>query len=230
MKLRHQRRGPLTAFTIIEVVVATLVLSLILASLYGTWQIILRSTDRALQVTVNAQRSRMAMRVVEEAVGAAQMFQANPAIYSFIADTSGQFGALSFCAILPESFPGGGYFGPERLRRVSFIVESGGDGPELRLYQNSALAPQDSDVATIPFVLARNVTAFQLDFLDPRSLEYVPEWRWTNQLPRMVRASMSFGGTATRPAEVVSRAILISSSSVPPGAAGGAPVQPPALR
>lgn len=230
MTLRPPCRRAVRAFTIIEVVVATLVLSLILASLYGTWQIILRSTDRALQVTVNAQRSRMAMRVVEEAIGAAQLFQANPAIYSFVADTSGQFSALSFCANLSESFPGGGYFGPERLRRVSFVVESGDSGPELRLYQNSALAPQDSDVATMPIVLARNVTAFQLEYLDPRSLEYAPEWRWTNQLPRMVRASMSFGGTATRPAEVVSRAILISSSAVPAGAAGGAPGQPPPLR
>ncbi len=230
MRLRPNHAGGRLAFTIIEVVVATLVLSLILVSLYGTWQIILRSTDRALQVTVNAQRARMAVRVVEEAIGAAQLFQANPGMYAFIADNSGQFSALSFCANLSGSFPGGGYFGPERLRRVSFQVESGESGPELRLYQNSALAPADDDVAAIPIVLARNVDTFQLEFMDPRSLEYSADWRWTNQLPRMVRVTMGFGGGGGRPSETVTRAILVSSITIPPGSAGGGPVQPPRLR
>lgn len=228
MRLSRLQRTARRGFTIIEVVVATLVLSLILVSLYGTWQIILRSTDRALQVTVNAQRARMAVRVVEEAVGAAQMFQANAGMYAFFADSSGQFSSLSFCANLPESFPGGGYFGAERLRRVNLIVESGDSGPELRLYQNSAHAPPDADVAAVPIVLARDVSAFQLEFMDPRTLEYAPEWRWTNQLPRMVRVSMGFGGGGSRPPEVVTRSVLVSSTTVPPGAAGGGLIQPPA--
>ena len=91
MRLSKLQRTARRGFTLIEVVVATLVLSLILVSLYGTWQIIIRSTDRALQVTVNAQRARMAVRVVEEAVSAAQMFQANAGMYAFFADSSGQF-------------------------------------------------------------------------------------------------------------------------------------------
>jgi type II secretory pathway pseudopilin PulG len=223
------RTALVRAFTIIEVLVATLVLSMILVSLYATWQIILRSTDHAVRLTVDAQRARMSMRVVEEALGAAQLFQSNPGLYSFIADTSGNFSAVSLCANLPESFPGGGYFGGERLRRISFTVESGDDGPELRLFQNSALAPADAEGSPPPLVLARNVSAFQLEFWDPRSGEFQPDWRWTNQLPRLVRVTLGFGTTGRgqgRPAELVTRTVLISSQTVPPPAGGPAPGNP----
>ncbi len=228
MNLGNPRRpGRLArAFTIIEVLVATLVLSMILVTLYGTWQIILRSTDQALRLTVDAQRARMAVRVVEEAIGAAQMFQSSPAMYSFVTETSGQYSALSLCANLPESFPGGGYFGSERLRRVSFAVENGDDGEELRLYQNSALAPADAEGSPPPLVLARNVSAFQLEFWDQRAGEFQPEWRWTNQLPQLVRVTLGFGrigGSRSTPAEVVTRTVLISSQTIPLGANGGGP-------
>lgn len=228
MKLTGLRRPSLLvrAFTIIEVLVATLVLSMILVTLYGTWQIILRSTDHALRLTVDAQRARMAARVVEEALGAAQMFQSSPALYSFVTDTGGSFATLSLCANLPESFPGGGYFGSERLRRVSFFVEGGDEGPELRLYQNSALAPEDAADSAPPLVLARNVSAFQLEFWDPRAGEFQPEWRWTNQLPQLVRFTLGFGrtgGSRSTPAELVTRTVLISSQTVPAAANGGPP-------
>lgn len=213
-RLPHSQR----AFTIIEVLVATFILSLVLVSLYGSWQIIVRSTDRALQLTVDAQRARMAARTVEEALSSAMLFQANAPLYAFVADTSGEFSAVSFAGNLSESFPGSGYFGGERLRRVTFMVESGEEGPELRLYQNSLLAPPDADVAAIPTVLARNVTAFQLEFWDTRSGEYATEWLLTNQLPQLVRITLGFGATGRngqQPREIVTRTALISSTAVP---------------
>jgi len=238
-----ESRAPGAGFTLIEVLVATLVFSLVLVTIYSTWLIIVRSTDGALRVTAEAQRARLAVRVVEQALNSAQLFQANAALYAFVADTSGQFSAVSFAANLPESFPGGGYFGAERMRRVTFLVEDGAAGSELRLYQNSILAPPDSDVSTIPIVLARDVSTFQLEFWDTRAGEYAAEWLQTNQLPQMVRLTLQFGGGNGRrsePSEPIVRIARLPAQAVPAviSAGGGAPnqlappppppVQPPA--
>ncbi len=55
------------AFTLIEVMVAVLILGMVLASLYGTWRIILTSTEAALRITARAQRARMATATIEQA-------------------------------------------------------------------------------------------------------------------------------------------------------------------
>ena len=79
-------------------------------------------------------------------------FQGNAALYSFIADTSGPFAALSLASSLSGSFPGNGYFRGERLRRTTFIVDQDN---QLVLRQNSLLAPDDRDFESYPIVLAK---------------------------------------------------------------------------
>ena len=178
----------------------------------------MQSTDAALKLTAQAQRARMAVRSVEQALTGAQLFQANAALYSFVADTSGSFGAISFAASLGESFPGSGYFRGERLRRVTFLVD---DNNELVIRQNSLLAPPEEEFETYPIVLAKEVSVFQLEFWEPRKGEYIPEWLFTNQLPQVVRVTLGFGSTgrfSKRPAELVSRVVKIPSSAVAPGA------------
>ena len=42
-------------------------------------------------------------------------------------------------------------------------------------------------------VLAPNVNLFSLEFYNTNTLEWDPEWPWTNQLPRLVRVALSIG-------------------------------------
>jgi type II secretion system protein J len=218
------------AFTLIEVLVAMFIFSLVLISLYATWRVVVQSTGAALRLTAQAQRSRMAAQAVEQALTGAQLFQANAALYSFVADTSGSFGAISFASSLGESFPGSGFFNGERLRRVTFLVD---DQNQLVLRQNSLLAPADKDFETHPIVLAKEVNVFQLEFWDPRKGEYAPEWLLTNQLPLIVRVTLGFGRTdrgAKPPAQLVTRVVRIPSSAVPPLLQTGGPARAPLPR
>ena len=209
------------AFTLVEVMVAMAIFALVLVSLFGTWRIVMQSADSTMKLAAHAQRSRMAIQTLDQALTGAQLFQGNAALYSFIADTSGSFAALSIAASLSGSFPGNGYFRGERLRRVTFVVDQDN---QLVLRQNSLLAPDDRDFESYPIVLAKEVSVFQLEFWDGRRGEYIPEWLSTNQLPQVVRVTLGFGSQgrySKRPAELVSRVVRIPSSAV--GAAGAPP-------
>ncbi len=217
------------AFTLIEVLVAMFIFAMILTSLYGMWRIITQSSRVTLKLATDAQRSRMAVQSVEQALTGAQLFQANAALYSFVVDTSGSFGALSFATSLSTTFPGSGFFNGERLRRVTFLVD---DNNQLVVRQNSLLSPPEDEFETYPIVLAKDVSVFQLEFWDGRKGEYVPEWLFTNQLPAVVRVTLGLGATgryAKQPEQLVTRVVRIPSGTVPANAQSPGPGAPPPL-
>lgn len=214
------------AFTLIEVLVATFIFAIVLASLFGTWRVITRSTESALRLASEAQRIRLALQCIESALSATEMFQSNMRWYSFLADTSGNYAEVSFVANLSASFPGSGFFGGQRLRRVTLRVEPSPEGDNvLVMHQTPLLSPVDIDVPTHPLVLAREVSLFQLRFWDKRRNELVDEWQTTNQLPMLVEVTLGFGTEnrmSRRPAEAVSRMIRLPDNPVPATLQGGA--------
>ncbi len=219
-RLLRLRERQAIAFTLIEVMVAMAVFSLVMLSLYSTWRILAQSTEAALRLTAKAQRSRIAIQSLESALMGAELFQANAPLYSFLVDTSGSFAAISMATMVSEGFPGSGYFNGERLRRITFTVENDG---ELVLRQNSLLAPSEGDFETHPVVLAREVSAFQLEFWDLQRGEYVPEWLATNRLPQVVRVTLGIGQAgrfAKQPLQRITRVIKIPSSAVAAGLQG----------
>src|SRR5205085_9929701 len=123
------------AFTVIEMMIAIGIFMMILLSIYSIWTGILKASQAARVAANNAQRARVAMRTVEDALLTAQMFTANmppqnqTAYYSFLGDmNNGDFGSLSFVAHLPATFPGVGRYGDQIVRRVTFTCEKAGDG------------------------------------------------------------------------------------------------------
>jgi prepilin-type N-terminal cleavage/methylation domain-containing protein len=228
-----------SAFTIIEMMVAVFVFSLVLASLFGSWRVMRSGVDGGLRVAAEAQRVRMTAVTIEQALTGAQFFQGNAPLYSFNVDTSGTHGALSFVSNLGDSFPGSGVFNGERVRRVTFTVEPTKESDSsLVMRQNSLLAPAEQVDDPVPIVLARDVSVFQLEFWDSRKGEYAPEWLFTNQLPRIVRFTVGFGAEgkySKHPKELFTRAVYLPSSGVPgfmqgstplPGAPGGGGLVP----
>src|SRR5688500_4560248 len=102
------RRSP--AFTMIEVLLAIGIFSLVIIAIYACWTSIMRGTRVGHTAAAEVQRTRVAIRSLEESLGAAVMYADNPLYYGFYADTAGEYGYLSFVARLPESFPGSGLF------------------------------------------------------------------------------------------------------------------------
>ncbi|MCI0537405.1 MAG: hypothetical protein L0Z50_19495 [Verrucomicrobiales bacterium] len=206
------------AFTLLEVMVAITIFTMVLIAIYSSWSAILRGSRAGLKAAAEAQRTRVALRAFEESLGATEMFLENIRHYSFVADTSGDFAWISFVSHLPPSFPGSGFYGDQTVRRVTFNVEPGKHGPhQLMLRQTPLLEPAEAGADPYDIVLAPNVREFKMFFWDTNAMEWVEEWLWTNRLPRMVRVQMAFG-EATRPLQpddVAVKTVYLSSTAIP---------------
>ena len=174
--------------------VAMALLSVIIIAIYASWRAIIRGTGVAREVAGAAQRSRITMRTLEDSLLCACMFNANPNYYTFEADSQGDFSTFSFVARLPKSFPRSGKFGDLDVRRLSFTIEPGKDSDkELVLRQNPIIMDMDKDEQENPLVLAKNVQKFIVEYIDPKTGDWVPEWLTSNQLPREVRIQLALG-------------------------------------
>ena len=203
------------AFTLIEIMIAITIFAIVLAGIYSSWTAILRSSQVGLKAAAEAQRTRMTLRALDEALGSAQLFLGNLQYYWFSADTSGEFADLNFVSHLPGSFPGSGLFGQHAIRRVRFFVEEN----KLVLQQTPLLELNDEGVKPYTIVLAPDVRMFNLLFFDPTQVEWVEEWPLTNQLPKVVKISLSFGdgkAGSLRPEEVSTETVYLAAAAVPP--------------
>src|SRR5271170_5668453 len=153
------------AFTLIEIMVAIAIFTLLVAAVYSTWVVILKSSQVGQEAAAQAQRQRIAVRTIEDSLTCIQSFQASMQYYSFNV-TNGEQPALSFVARVPDVFPRNGRF-DSRLRRLNFSVESvSGSEKDLVLRQNEILQDVDDAEQSTPLVLARNVKSFVVECWD----------------------------------------------------------------
>jgi type II secretory pathway component PulJ len=215
---RDQGKRRAAAFTMVEVLLAFGIFSMVILAIYASWSAIMRGTRIGLTAAAEVQRTRVAIRSLEESIESAVMYADNPRYYGFYADTSGDFAYLSFVARLPESFPGSGLFPGQPLRRVTFSV----DGEKNLLLMQSTLL----DVSPQPYTikLAPKTAVFAMEFFNPRMNEWLPEWIATNALPAMVRVAIDFGDK-TSPENVTIRSIPLTALAIT--RVGGAQAQLP---
>jgi hypothetical protein len=206
IRITPRPRGT-AAFTMVEVLLAFGIFSMVIIAIYASWSAIMRGTRVGLTAAAEVQRTRVAIRSLEESIGSAVMYADNPRYYGFYADTSGDFAYLSFVARLPESFPGSGLFPGQPLRRVTFSV----DGEKNLLLMQSTLL----DVSPQPYTikLAPKTAVFAMEFFNPRMNEWLPEWIATNALPTMVRVAIDFGDK-TSPENVTIRSIPLTAFAI----------------
>ncbi len=203
------------AFTLIEILIAMGILSLVLAAIYSSWTAILRASKVGLDAAAAVQRARITGRLIEESLGSVQSFAANQRYYAFVAQNGNQ-ASLSFVSHLSPSFPRNGKFGGLDVRRVVFSV----DGQhELVLQQYPLLMDMDEDEKNYPLVLAKNVKEFKTEFWDPRLGDWTDEWKQTNQIPEMVKVTLQIGDNAysTQVGEQICRIVSLPSVMVQPG-------------
>ncbi len=222
------------AFTLVEVMIAFAIFGILVAAIYSSWTLILRSKLVANEAAARVQRQRIAIRTLEDSLTCIQSFQASLGYYSFIVQ-NGEQPLLSFVARLPAGFPRNARFGDFNLRRLTFTLEPGPNSEkDLVLRQNPILMEIDSDEQAFPLVLARNVQDFVVECWDTNQMDWVEEWLDTNSIPTLLRISLVPGGNAgysgQGPGQVVTRVIATPTMMLPsflqmprggPGGPGG---------
>jgi prepilin-type N-terminal cleavage/methylation domain-containing protein len=210
------------AFTLVEILIAVGILAIICGAIYSTWTAILRSTKVGLDAAAAVQRTRIAVRNIEDSLAGIQSFVANQGYYGFVAE-NGSEPLLSFVAKLPDSFPRSGKFGDLDVRRVAFSLESSSGSfnynKRLVMRQSPVMMDWDEDEKEHPLVLARHVQEFTVEFQDPRTGEFLDEWVQTNQLPKLVRFTLKVADSerARRGSEQeIVRYVNLPSSAVQP--------------
>jgi type II secretion system protein J len=206
-------------FTLVEILVALGIFSLVLAAIYSSWTAILRASKVGTEAAAAVQRARMAGRTIEESLTSVQSFAQNMNLYAFLAD-NGNDSTLSFVSRLSPSFPRSGKFGDFSVRRVTFSVEQGRDGTrDLVLRQNPLLMDMDKEEKEVPLILARNVKEFKTEFWDLRLQDWVDEWKQTNQIPVLVKVSLKLADEkfSHQVREQITRIVSLPSVTVPVG-------------
>lgn len=245
-----------SAFTLIEIMVAIAIFSMVVAAIFSTLLLVLRATQVGQSAAARAQRERVTMNTIENSLMCIQSFQASPKYYSFIV-ANGDSPVLSFASRVPEIFPRNGKFGDFKMRRLTFSLEAEKDKNEyqgqknLVLRQNPILMDMDADEQNNPLILARNVKNFSVECWDTNQLDWVTEWDDTNSIPPMLRVELVLAGNNDKNNNsslkedsdlTVVRAFSLPSTMMPVvvqmGAGGGgftpqpgqAPGQPPGLQ
>ncbi len=229
----HFRRG----FTLIEIMVALAIFSLVMVAIISTWVLISKATQVGQEAAVQAQRQRIALRTIEDSLMCAQSFQASQKYYSFIVE-NGSSATLRFASRVPVIFPRNGKFGDLYLRQLTYTLEAGPDGSKnLVLRQRPILMDMDEDEKKYPLVLARNVKSFLIECWDMDKQEWAEEWLNTNAIPKQVRVGLVLGGNRTSQGRTIPDMAVIGAYSMPsvmmpaavqtggggPGAPGGSP-------
>jgi prepilin-type N-terminal cleavage/methylation domain-containing protein len=96
-------------FTLVEVLIAIGILSLVIASIYSTWTAILRAAKSGQTAAAAVQRTRIVVRLLEDSLSSAQIFGANVGYYGFMAETE----------TMPHSVSWPGSPGPSRAVAAS---------------------------------------------------------------------------------------------------------------
>ena len=197
-----------SAFTLVEIMVAMIIFSMVIASIYSTWALVMRASEVGQNAAAQAQRQRVVLRAIGDALMGVESFQASQKYYWFKLENGGT-PFLSFVARLPDSYARNGKFvgaaggRDASSRRVTFSLAEGANGEkDLILRQSPILMDTDQDEEKYPLVLARGVKEFTIEWWGTNNLDHA-EWSkdWddnqTNSIPQMLRVHLVLGAKAT---------------------------------
>ena len=217
---RHKK-----GFTLVEILMALAIFTMLTAALYATWLLVVRATTVGKRGAARLQRERITMETIENSLTCIQSHQASIDYYLFDVQNGDQ-PLLSFAAYLPDEFPRSGEFlnsTPDgipmdfHLRRVTYSLQADEDGgKDLVLRQNPILMDLSPEEQKNPLVLAKNVTDFLIECWDTNTMQWDTEWDATNIIPPMVRVTVGFGDpNSSAPKRVITRAISFPSTTMP---------------
>ncbi len=210
MQLRRTstaRRG----FTLVEVLLAVTILSLVVTAVYSTWSAALLAWRRGTDASEVFQRQRIVMDTLTELAQSAVYFGASPTLYAVTGSSKPGWGdTVSFVTasdvLLPpsEAIAAG-------MRRVTISMEQDDYGRKyLAIVNAPAVSGEETNITTAlqAHVLSMDVSGFYVRYLDPRDNTWYDKWEEAGLIPLGMEFTIVFGQQDDRlPPVVVTRAI-----------------------
>ena len=196
--MKTQNTKHISAFTLVETMVAVVILGMAIAAMHSTWMAILGATKSGARATAQIQRERVALSTMELALNCSIIYfnetrqnQGLTNAYSFVVEDINGFKSVSFVARLPEDFLGSSYFPHQPIRRVTLAVaptQAGRNDLVMRQWQLTKVerALEEGDDG-LEITLARDVDLFEVRFWSSIAEDYVDYWDEPEVLPKRVR-------------------------------------------
>jgi prepilin-type N-terminal cleavage/methylation domain-containing protein len=200
-------------FTLMEILLAVAILSIVITAVYNTWSAALNAWRRGTDASEVMQRQRIVMDVLTELTQSAVFFTASAQLYTVVGTKNPGLGdSVSFVtasdAFLPpsEATDAG-------MRRVTISVEEDQyRRTYLAIVNQPALRPED-DSSAEPLqahVVSMDVSGFFVRYLDPRDGTWSDKWEEPDIPPLAMEYTVVFGHQGDRlPPAVVTRAVDI---------------------
>ncbi len=204
---KNRRAG----FTLVEVVLAVMILSLIIMAVYGIWSAALRGWNRGGEASAVFQRQRIVMEALTELAESAVYFGAAPDLYAITGTRTPNLGdSVSFVtasdAFLPPSEAN-----DQGMRRVTISLERDEyQRTYLAIVNQPALVADDKSKAgdLQTHVISMDVSAFYVRYMDPRNGSWEEKWEEPNLIPSAMEFTVVFGQPGdTIPPVTVTRAV-----------------------
>ncbi len=210
-----------SGFTLVELLLAVTLLSILLALTYGGLQAATRTTDRGQKILEESGRLRMAHQFVRK-----QINQALPLGFNQQEDTASALGEPPITEVFagrPDSIrfvgPMPGYlgFGGPQVQELNII--DGDDGLELVLSHALLQGFEDASLdERAPIVLIDHIASAEFSFLardeEGEIAGWVTDWEETAQLPVAVALDIQFEEGAYTDWPLLVAAVKIDASAV----------------
>ena len=208
---RHRTKAARRGFTLVEVLLAVTILSLVITAVYSTWSAALMAWRRGGDASEVFQRQRIVMDTLTELAQSVVYFGASPSLYAVAGASRPNWGdTVSFFTasdvLLPpsEAIDAG-------MRRVTISMEQDDYGRKYLAIVNAPAVSLDETNITVALqahVLSMDVSGFYVRYLDPRDNAWYDKWEENNIIPLAMEFTVVFGEQGDRlPPVVVTRAV-----------------------
>ena len=206
----HTRNGARAGFTLVEILAAVAILSLVLTGMYGLWSGSLRAWRRGGEATEVFQRQRVVMETLTQLAQSAVYFAASPDLYEIIGVKHPDLGDSVSFVTASDGFLPPSEANDVGMRRVTISLERDDyRRTYLAIVNQPALGVSDDSKKELQaHVISMDVSGFFVRYLDPRDGGWYDKWEDANVVPSAMEFTVVFGQPGDQiPAVTVTRAI-----------------------
>ncbi len=188
---QNRRRG----FTLVEVLIATALIAMAMALLFGSFYNVTRSSQKGQAKLDRLRHGELVMDQLVRALRFAAFFENNPKKYAFWQEKNGGSppkDVISWVTSSPAFIPprDGLVYG---LHRLFLSIEDTDDGPALHAVAYPHLQDlEDPDFEERdPWLVSREVTGLEFRWYDQDGKSWEDEWEKENALPQFVEVTLT---------------------------------------